>query len=333
MQRKAVGAIIATRRGFLASIAAATVVGATRESRAQDWPQKPVRVFVGFAPGGNSDLVARLIAQRLSERLGQPFVVENRAGANGTLAAEATARAAGDGYTLFMAALPHLAIAPAMGKLGYDPVKDFTPISNVGTNPFVLVVHPSFPAGTLKEFEDEVRRQPGKLPYASGGIGSLTHLSMALYLRRAGLDMIHVPYKGGGPASTDVLAGHVKVYFSNLSAIAAQVQGGALRALAISDNKRHAQLPDVPTMSELGYRDFRTLTWNGLVAPAATPKEIVERLAGEIALALKDDAIRQRLVSYGVDPLGDRPEEFAATIAADLALWAEAVKVAGVAAQ
>ena len=199
-------------------------------------------------------------------------MVENRAGANGTLAAEATARAAADGYTLFMAALPHLAIAPAMGKLGYDPVKDFTPISNVGTNPFVLVVHPSFPAGTLKEFEDQVRRQPGKLPYASGGIGSLTHLSMALYAKRAGLDMIHVPYKGGGPASTDVLAGHVKVYFSNLSAIAAHVHGGALRALAISDDKRHAQLPDVPTMSELGYRDFRTLTWNGLVAPSGNAK-------------------------------------------------------------
>ena len=234
--------------GFLASVAAATIVGVTErsESARRLGRSKPVRVFVGFAPGGNSDLVARLIAQWLSERLGQPFVVENRAGANGTLAAEATARAAADGYTLFMAALPHLAIAPAMGKLGYDPVKDFTPISNVGTNPFVLVVHPSFPAGTLKEFEDQVRRQPGKIPYASGGIGSLTHLSMALYLKRAGLDMIHVPYKGGGPASTDVLAGHVKVYFSNLSAIAAHVQGGALRALAISDDKRHAAVARCP---------------------------------------------------------------------------------------
>ncbi len=301
-------------------------------ARAQAWPQKPVRVFVGFAAGGNSDLVARLIAQRLSDRLGQPFVVENRAGANGTLAAEATARAAPDGYTLFMAALPHLAIAPAVSKIAYDPIKDFSPISNIGTNPFVLVVHPSFPAHTLKEFEDQVRREPGKIAYASGGVGSLTHLSMALYLKRAQLEMIHVPYKGGGPASTDVLAGHVKVYFSNLSAVAAHVQRGALRALAISDTTRHPQLPDVPTMSELGYAGFRTLTWNGLVAPVTTPKNIIDKLASEVALALKNEHVRQRLVSYGVDPLGDNPEQFGATIAADLALWAEAVKVAGVAA-
>ncbi len=321
-----------TRRECLTSLAALALASLAGPARAQAWPQKPVRVFVGFAAGGNSDLVARLIAQRLTDRLGQPFVIENRAGANGTLAAEATARAAPDGYTLFMAALPHLAIAPAVSKIAYDPIKDFAPISNIGTNPFVLVLHPTFPAQTLKEFEQQVRREPGKIAYASGGTGSLTHLSMALYLKRAQLEMIHVPYKGGGPASTDVLAGHVKVYFSNLSAVAAHVQRGALRALAISDSTRHPQFPDVPTMSELGYAGFRTLTWNGLVAPAGTPKNIVDKLASEIVLALKDQQVRQRLVSYGVDPLGDSPEQFAATIAADLALWAEAVKVAGVAA-
>ncbi len=322
-----------TRRECLTSLSAALALASLAgPARAQAWPQKPVRVFVGFAAGGNSDLVARLIAQRLTDRLGQAFVIENRAGANGTLAAEATARAAPDGYTLFMAALPHLAIAPAVSKIAYDPIKDFAPISNIGTNPFVLVLHPSFPAQTLKEFEQQVRREPGKIAYASGGTGSLTHLSMALYLKRAQLEMIHVPYKGGGPASTDVLAGHVKVYFSNLSAVAAHVQRGALRALAISDTTRHPQFPDVPTMSELGYAGFRTLTWNGLVAPAGTPKNIVDKLASEIVLALKDQQVRQRLVSYGVDPLGDSPEQFAATIAADLGLWAEAVKVAGVAA-
>ena len=320
-----------TRRECLTSMAALALMSLAGPARAQAWPQKPVRVFVGFAAGGNSDLVGRLIAQWLTDRLGQPFVIENRAGANGTLAAEATARAAPDGYTLFMAALPHLAIAPAVSKIAYDPIKDFAPISDVGTNPFVLVLHPSFPAHTLKEFEDQVRREPGKIAYASGGVGSLTHLSMALYLKRANLEMIHVPYKGGGPASTDVLAGHVKVYFSNLSAVAAHVQRGALRALAISDTTRHPQVPDVPTMSELGYAGFRTLTWNGLVAPAGTPKDIIDKLASEIARALKDQQVRQRLISYGVDPLGDSPEQFAATIAADLALWAEAVKVAGVA--
>jgi tripartite-type tricarboxylate transporter receptor subunit TctC len=321
---------VTTRRHFLTSAAALAMTGAHRLALAQSWPQKPVRVFVGFAPGGNSDLIARLIGARLAERLGQPFVIENRAGANGTLAAEATARAAPDGYTLFMASLPHLAIAPAIGRLPYDPVKDFVPISNIGTNPFVLCVHPSFPARTLPEFEARVRAEPGKFAYPSGGTGSLTHLSMALYLKRAGLDMIHVPYKGGGAAITDFLAGRVVAYFSNLSSMTQHLNAGAARALAISDDKRHPQLPDVPTMSELGYRGFRTLTWNGLVAPAGTPREIVERLANEVASAVKDPVIVQRLQSYGVDPLGDRPEEFAATIAADITLWAEAVKVAGV---
>jgi tripartite-type tricarboxylate transporter receptor subunit TctC len=319
-----------TRRTVLASFLA---INAGAPCLAQSWPQKPVRVFVGFAPGGNADLIARLIGGRLAERLGQPFVIENRAGANGTLAAEATARAPADGYTLFMASLPHLAIAPAIGKLPYDPIKDFAPISNIGTNPFVLCVHPSFPASTLAEFEARVRAEPGKFAYPSGGTGSLTHLSMALFLKRAGLDMIHVPYKGGGAAITDFLAGRVVAYFSNLSSIIQHVDGGRARALAISDDTRHPQLHDVSTMSELGYRGFRTLTWNGLVAPAGTPKEIIETLANEIALAVKEPSIAQRLQSYGVDPLGDRPEQFAATIAADIALWAEAVKVAGVTGQ
>jgi tripartite-type tricarboxylate transporter receptor subunit TctC len=318
-----------TRRLFLAAAASALPSFAS----AQTWPSKPVRVFVGFAAGGNSDLVARLIGSLLAERLGQPFVIENRAGANGTLAAEATARAAPDGYTLFMASLPHIAIAPAVGKVAYDPIRDFSTISNIGTNPFVLCVHRSFPAKTLAEFEDRVRREPGKIAYASGGVASLTHLSMALYLKRAGLDMIHVPYKGGGPATTDFLAGHVMAYFSNLSGISQHAQAGTVRALAISDDKRHPQLPGVPTMIELGYGGFRTLTWNGLVAPAGTPREVIDRLADETAAIVREPAAIERLQSYGVDPLGDRPEQFAATIAADVALWAGAVKIAGVAAQ
>jgi tripartite-type tricarboxylate transporter receptor subunit TctC len=329
--------LMSTRRQFIAAAAVLATTGFARRGWAQaptqSWPQKPVRLLVGFAPGGNSDGIARLVGQRLGDRLGQPFVIENRAGANGTLAAETTARAPADGYTLFMAALPHLAIAPAMGKLTYDPIKDFAPISNIGTNPFVLVVHPSFPARTLPELVGHVRRTPGTIAYASGGNGSLTHLSMALFAKRAGLDMIHVPYKGGGPATADVIAGHVPVYFSNLSAVVPQVRDGLLRPLAVSDDKRHPQLPDVPTVIELGYPGFRTITWNGLVAPAATPKDIIGRLADEIAISAKDPTFIARLVSYGVDPLCDRPEQFAATIAADIPLWAEAVRISGTAAQ
>jgi tripartite-type tricarboxylate transporter receptor subunit TctC len=324
---------MSTRRRFLALAGAFGTVGSLRPGWAQSWPQRPVRLLVGFAPGGNSDGIARLVGQRLADRLGQQFVIENRPGANGTLAAEATARAPADGHTLFMAALPHLAIAPAMGPLAYDPIKDFAPISNVGTNPFVLVVHPSVPARTLTELVGYVRQRPGKIAYASGGNGSLTHLSMALLAKRAGLDMIHVPYKGGGPATTDLIAGHVSVYFSNLSAVVPHVKEGLIRPLAVSDDRRHPQLPDVPTVIELGYPGFRTITWNGLVAPAATPRDIIGKLADEIALAAKDPGFTARLIAYGVDPLCDRPEQFAATIAADIPLWAEAVKIAGAASQ
>jgi tripartite-type tricarboxylate transporter receptor subunit TctC len=216
-----------------------------------------------------------------------------------------------------------------MTKVAYDPVKDFAPISNIGTNPFVLVVHPSVPVKTLTEFVAYVRAQPGKFAYATGGAGTLSHLSMVLLAKRAELDLLHVPYKGGGPALVDVVAGHMTIYFGNLSEVIPHVKSGALRALAVSGGKRAPQLPDVPTVAESGYPGFRTITWNGLMAPAATPKEIISKLAQEVALAVKQPAVIERLASYGVEPLGDTPDEFAATIAADIPLWAEAVKLSG----
>jgi len=291
-----------------------------------------VRLFVPFAAGGNTDGIARVIGQYLGERLGQQFVVENRAGANGTLAAEAVARAPADGYTLFMAALPQIAIAPAMSKVPYDPVKDFAPVCNIGTNAFVLVVNPEFPPKTLTEFVAYVGARPGRLSYASGGVGSLSHLSMVLLLRRAGLRMTHVPYKGGGPATADLIAGHVPAFFANVSEALPQVRAGTLRALAISSETRSAQLPDVPTVSESGFPGFRTVTWNGLLAPAGTSRDIVATLAEAAERGLATPALRERLVAFGIDPLGDGPEKFAATIAADIPLWAEAVRLAGAAA-
>jgi tripartite-type tricarboxylate transporter receptor subunit TctC len=322
-----------TRRQFLTVFSSLAVMSASFSARAQSWPQHPIKVIVPFAAGGNSDGMARVIGQRLSERLGQQFVVENRPGAMGSLAGEAVARAPADGYTLFWAALPQIAIFPAMTKVAYDPVKDFAPISDVGTNPFVLVVHPTVPVSGMKEFVAYVQSNPGKLAYATGGAGTLSHLSMVLLLKRAELNMVHVPYKGGGPAIADVIAGHVKFYFGNLSEVIPQVKSGALRAIAVSSDKRAGQLPDVPTVSESGYPGFRVITWNGLMAPAATPKTIINMIADEVAAGVKDPVVIERLVSYGVDPLGDRPEEFAATIAADIPLWADAVKAAGAALQ
>jgi tripartite-type tricarboxylate transporter receptor subunit TctC len=285
---------------------------------------------VPFAAGGNTDGIARVIGQSLSDRLGQPFVIENKPGANGAIAAEAVAAAAPDGYTLFMAALPQIAIFPAMTKVAYDPVKDFAPVSNVGSNPFALVVNRNFPARTLAELVAYVHQRPGKIAYASGGTGSLSHLSMLLLADRAGLDVIHVPYKGGGPALADVIAGHVPMYFANLSEALPQVQGGTVRAIAVSSEERTLQMPDVPTVAESEFPGFHTATWNGLMAPAATPGDIVETLAGAIAKAVKDAAMIEKLKEYGVDPIGDDPQHFRLTIASDIAMWSQAIKLAGV---
>jgi tripartite-type tricarboxylate transporter receptor subunit TctC len=326
----------ANRRQFLAALgafAAAPRSVAAQTWSTQNWPTKPVRVIVPFAAGGNTDGIARLIGQRLAEALGQQFVVENRAGANGMIAAETVARAAPDGYTLFLAALPQIAVFPALTKASYDPVRDFAPISNIGTNPFVLMVHRSFPATTIAELVSRARAAPNMIAFASGGHGSLGHMSMALFLKRAGIAMNHVPYKGGGPAMADVVAGHVPTYFGNLSEALPFAANQQIRMLGVSSAKRAPQLPQVPTIAESGYPGFTIITWNGLMAPAGTQKAIIDRVARECAAAVKDPAVLQRFATYGVDPSGDGPEQFAATIAADIPVWAEAVRITGVALQ
>jgi|SRR5262245_5764119 len=303
--------------------------GAPLRAQAQDWPQRPVRIIVPFPAGGNSDAVARLVAQRLTEVFGQQFVVESRPGAGGALAAESVARAPADGYTLFMATLGQIAVIPKISKVSYDPVRDLVPISNIGTNPFVLVVHPSVPATNVKEFVEYARRQRDKLTYVSAGPGSMVNLSMALFLNRAGIEMIPVSYKGGAGPLTDVIAGHVMSFFPNLSVVLPQADTGAIRLLAVSSEKRNAQLPNVPTFIESGFPGFHVLTWNGLMAPAGTPQDIIDRLAREVGKAVHDPDIAERLVRNGIDPLGNGPQEFAAMIAHDMALWEEAIKASG----
>jgi tripartite-type tricarboxylate transporter receptor subunit TctC len=289
-----------------------------------------VRIVTPFAAGGNTDGNARIIAHHLGEAFGQQFIVDHRPGASGAIAAETVARSPADGYTLFLAALPQLTIVPALVKTSYDPAKDFIPISNVGTNPFVLVVHPGMPVKTLPEFIDHARRQNGKLAYAASGAGSLSHLAMALFVKRAGIEMVAVTYKGGAAPLTDVLAGHVPTYLTSVSGVLPHAMRGALRPIAISGRQRAPQMPDVPTFIESGFPGFNFVTWNGLLAPAGTPREIVERIAQEVARAANDPKVAARLAANGVDPLGDSPQEFAATIAADIAFWTEAVKISGV---
>jgi tripartite-type tricarboxylate transporter receptor subunit TctC len=302
----------------------------TNASLAQSWPQKPVKVIVPFPPGGVTDSLARITADWLTQRLGQPVIAENRPGASGAIAAELVARAEPDGYTLFSAATPQLAIVPHVQKINYDPVKDFAPISIVGTNPFALGCNQKIAATSLKQLVDYARAHPGELSYASPGSGSVGHLTMELFLARAGLKIEAVLYKGGGPAIADVVAGHVPCYFGNLNEILPHAGGGKINVLAVSGQARAPQLPQVPTVAEQGYPGFRTVTWNGYVAPAATPRIIVERLAREIAAGCKDAAFAARLEKIGVDPVCSTPATFIQAIKEDLMIWKEAVQAAGI---
>jgi tripartite-type tricarboxylate transporter receptor subunit TctC len=255
--------------------------------------------------------------------------VENRVGANGAIATEAVARSPADGYTLLWAATPPLTINPALTKVSYDPIKDFAPISAVAVNAFVLVVNKDFPPKTVAEFIAYVRAQPNKLAYAEGSAGSLTHLTMALFLKRAGLQMSNVSYRGNAPALTDVVAGHLPTMFSNIADAMPQAAAGSVRLLAVSSKERAPQLPDVPTVAESGFPDFNVLTWNGLMAPAGTPRDIVDKIAAEIGRAVKDRQFAARLEQYGADPLGNTPAEFSAMVAADTALWANTIQSLG----
>jgi tripartite-type tricarboxylate transporter receptor subunit TctC len=315
----------------LAAIAALAVAIAciSMQAQAQSWPQRPVRIIAPYAAGGNSDVITRLTAQRLTEAFGQTFVVENRIGGNGAIACEAVARAPADGYTLLWGVTPPITINPAMTKVSYDPVKDFAPISAVAVNGFVLVVNKSFPPKSVAEFISYVRAQPTKLAYAEGSAGSVTHLVMALFLKRAGLDMTNVSYRGNAPALTDVVAGHLPTMFSNISDAVPQAASGAIRLLAVSSQQRSPQIPDVPTVAESGFPGFNVLTWNGLMAPAGTPKEIVDKIAAEVGRAVKDPRFVARLDQMGADPLGNSPEEFRTMIATDTALWADTVHSLG----
>jgi tripartite-type tricarboxylate transporter receptor subunit TctC len=323
-----------TRREFLVSTAVLSVaagVGANITSAyADEWPQRTVTIICPFAAGGNTDGIARMAAQRLSDKFDKQFIVENRPGAGGALAAGLVAKAEPDGYTLFIAALPVMAIVPVINQVRYDSLKDFAPISNIATNAFVLVVNKDLPIKTLKEFVAYIQARPGKLTYSSAGIGSLNHLSMALFLKKAGLEMVHVPYKGNAPALADVVGGHIDAMFSNFSDALPQAKGGNVRMLALSSDKRSSLAPDLPTVAESGYPDYNILTWNGLMAPARTPKPIIDNIASTLIAAVKDPRFSERLSKFGVDPLGSTPAEYEARLKRDVVTWKEAVLIAGI---
>jgi tripartite-type tricarboxylate transporter receptor subunit TctC len=312
---------------LLAAVAALTLA---MPASAESWPTKPVKIVVPYAAGGGSDTVARMIAERLSKAFGQQFYVENKTGANGTIAADYVARSAPDGYTLFLAVTSQIAIAPAMMNVHYDPAKAFVPISIIITNDFALAVNKNLPVNSVKEFVTYARKQSAPLSYASGGVGSVTSLGMELFKHRTGLKMTNVPYKGAHPALQAVISGEVPAMFAVLSDTLGQVKAGNIKLLAVASPNRAEQVPNVPTLAEQGYPGLYVASWNGLMAPAGTPKEIVDKIAAAVTSAVKDPKFAARLRNFGANPVGSTPKEYKKVIASDIALWGEAVKLAGI---
>jgi tripartite-type tricarboxylate transporter receptor subunit TctC len=300
---------------------------------AQDYPSKPIRLIVGFAPGGGTDYVGRAIGQRLSDALGQPVVVENRPGASSMVANEMVAKSAPDGYTLLVAAAGAMTIAPNINSnVGFDTFRDFEPIALVVTSPYLLTVNPSVPARNLAEFTALAKASPGKLNFASAGTGGAPHLAGELYKRMAGVDLVHVPYKGLAPAITDVLGGQVQAVFADINLVLKQIEAGKLKALAITGTQRFAALPDLPTMAEAGLPGYQAQTWYGLVAPAGTPASVIKRLHAEVSKALALPEMRSQFATQGMLPASASatPADFAALIRTDFDKWRKLIKEAGI---
>lgn len=315
----------------VATLAAGPLLGAAAPAAAQEaYPTRPVRMVIPFPAGGSTDVVGRIAAARMSELLGQQVVVENKAGAGGNTGAASVARETADGYTLLLATISTHAINPALyPKMPYDPVKDFAPVSLLAVVPNVLVVHPSLEANNVQELIALLKANPGKYDYASSGIATPLHLSGELFKTMAGVDVVHVPYKGAGPALNDVLGGQVKIMFDNLPSSIGHIRSGKLRALAITTKQRSPALPDLPTMAEAGLPGYETYTWNALFAPAGTPQTVVDKLAGVAAQAVNEPAVKERLADLSAVAVGAGPDDLARHVEAELAKWAPIVKASG----
>jgi tripartite-type tricarboxylate transporter receptor subunit TctC len=298
---------------------------------AQQYPSKPIRLVVPFPPGGSTDIVARIVAQKLGTQLGQPLVIENRDGAGGTLGTAVVAKAPPDGYTLVVGTTSTHVVAPSVyQKLEYDPVKDFAPVSLMAVTPYLLVVNPSVPAKSVKELVELMKAQPGKLNYASAGVGSTTHLAMEMLKGASNTSAVHVPYKGNGPAGTAVIAGQVEILFGSLPAVLPHAKSGKVRALAVGTPKRSPSLPEVPTVAESGYPGFDASLWLAIMAPAGTPGPVIERLNKEVIAAVGAKDTAELLDKNGAEPLTSTPAELAEIIKDGVVKYAKVVKDAGV---
>ena len=295
----------------------------------QAWPNKPIRMVVAFPPGGPTDIVSRVIAQRLSEQLGQQVIIDNKPGAGGNIAAELIANAPADGYTLFYNTSA-IVIGPALySKVNYDTLKDFAPVALTASVPMVLAVNPNLPARSVKEFLDLARSKPGQLNYSSSGTGTITHLASAMLSPQTGIQTQHVPYKGSAPGLVDLASGQTQFMIDTINTVLPYVRDGRLRGLAVSSMKRSSVLPDLPTLHESGLSGFDAAAWQGIVAPAATSSDIVQRLNAEVNKALAHPEVRAKLAAQGADVLGGTSAEYAAHLRSELPRWAKAVKDSG----
>jgi tripartite-type tricarboxylate transporter receptor subunit TctC len=298
---------------------------------AQNWPTKPVRFLVGFAPGGSTDIVARLIAQEMGKNIGQQVVVENRPGAGSAIAAEVTAKAPPDGHTLFACTTGVFAIMPFLySKLGYNYEKDLIPVTQTGSLPYIIDLHPSLPARNVKEFIALARARPGQISYASSGVGTASHLSAEYFRSVAKLELLHVPYKGTGNAMADLLAGQVVLMFDQPVSSMPMVQAGKLKVLGITSAQRFPTLKDIATVAEQGLPGFEAISWSGVCAPGGTPRALVDRIQAEVARVLKVPEIRDRLLHDGIEPVGSTPEEFLAHTRREAQKWSRVVREANV---
>jgi len=305
------------------------IIGLGHAAVAQTYPVKPIRFLIGFPPGGTNDILARALAPKMSEYLGQPVVIENRGGASTAIATELAARAAPDGYTILLNAAGH-ATNPALMKLPFDPVRDFAFITLVAESQNLLVLHPSVPARTVKELIAVSKQRPGEINFGSSGIGTTPHLSAELFQYMTGAKWVHIPYKGSGLGLTALLAGEISLYFANVPAVIRHVQAGKLRPIALSGPKRTAAVPGIPTVAESGLPGFEVTSWFGISAPARTPRPVVDRLHGEIVRALNTPDLRERMQGMGADPVGNTPEQYTAFVQNEIVKWGKVIKAAGI---
>ena len=320
------------RREFitLLGVAAAWPVSAQAQSSAAGYPNHPITLIVPYAPGGGNDVVARAVAEPMSKSLGQPIVIENRGGAGGSVGTRQVAKAPPDGYTLGLGGTGTLAVDPTLyPNVGYDPRKDFAPIGLIATTPLIVLVNQSVPAHDVQELIALAKAQPGKLNYASAGTGSGIHLGTVLFAETAGIDITHIPYKGSGPALTDLLGEHVQIYFSSLPPAVGLVKEGKLRALAVTSLRRSASFPDVPTVAEQGLPGFEAVLHYGIIAPAGTPRPIIDKLNTALRAALADPDVHNHIATEGAEPLPTSPEEYATDIDHEEKKWSALVKKSG----